>query len=154
MESAENILLTTKLLEIILHVLNHGLSIVLVLYHRVKLYLVLDAHQGFCEGNALARRRVQKSPCGNWSNDAPDCFHLLSTPLHLLVIWLVESSDGMIWRHHRPEVVEFVDPAIMSEDGQHMLHRMIKYTEIDFKMIIGYDNNHRRNAFLVPEDTF
>jgi len=57
-ESTENILVTMKLLQIILHVLYHGISMVPVLWHKVTIHWDLDGQQGFSEGNPLVRRTV------------------------------------------------------------------------------------------------
>jgi len=74
--------------------------------------------------------------------------------LRHLAIWLVESSEARIWRHHRPELVEFVDPGMLFEEGRYPVHPMLKHTEIDSMKNIGYDNSHRRDAFHIPEDAF
>ena len=44
-----------RLLQIILHVLWRGFSMVPVLCDKVKMHPVLNTQQGFCEGNPLAR---------------------------------------------------------------------------------------------------
>jgi len=54
----ENIPLMLKLLQIMLHGLDCGLSMVLALCHKVKIHKVLDTQQGFCEGSPLAHQRV------------------------------------------------------------------------------------------------
>jgi len=70
-----------------------------------------------------------------------------------LAISLVESSEATIWRHHRPELVEFVDPWMMGEEGWYTVLEMLKDTNIDVMKNIGYDNSHWRDAFYIPPDT-
>ena len=84
----------------------------------------------------------------------PKCFHLLTTRLRHLAIWLVESREARIWRHHRPELVEFVHPGMLFEEGCYPVHQMLKHTKIDGMMDIGYDNSRRSDAFHIPEDAF
>jgi len=72
--------------------------------------------------------------------------------LHHLAIWLVELSKARIWKHHRPELVEFVNPGILFEEGHYPVHRMFKHTEIDIMEDIGYDNSRWGDAFHIPED--
>ena len=127
-ELTETILVTMKLLQIILHILDRGLSMVLVLYYKVKIHKFLDAQRGFCEGNALASRRVQMSPSENWNNYAPKCLHLLTTSLGRLANWHVESTEATIWRNHHPELVDFVNPGMLFEEGRHHVHRILNCT--------------------------
>jgi hypothetical protein len=84
----------------------------------------------------------------------PKCFHLLKTPLHHLAIWLVESSEARIWRHHHPELVEFVDPGMLFEEGYYQVHQMLKHTELDGMKNIGYDNSRQGDSFHIPEDAY
>jgi len=72
--------------------------------------------------------------------------------LRHLAKWLVESSEARIWRHHHPELVEFVDPGMVFEEGCYPVHQMLKHTEIDRVKIIGYNNSRQRDAFCLPED--
>jgi len=76
------------------------------------------------------------------------------TPLRHLALWLVESSEARIWRHHRPELVAFVDPGMLFKAGCHPVHQMLKHTEIDGMKNIGYDNRLRGYALHIPEDLF
>jgi len=55
---------------------------------------------------------------------------------------------------HFADVVEFVDPGMLFEEGHYPVHQMLKHTEIDGKKNIWYDNSHRRDAFHIPEDAF
>jgi len=57
-ESTENIIVTMKHLQIFLHALDRRFSMVPVLCHRVNIHPVLEAQQGFGEGNPLACRGV------------------------------------------------------------------------------------------------
>jgi hypothetical protein len=68
--------------------------------------------------------------------------------LHHLAIWLVESSEARIWRYHSLELVEFVDPGMLFEEGRYPVDQMLKDTEIDGIKNIGYDNGRRRDAFI------
>jgi len=65
-ESTEIILLTMKLLQILLYIVDCHFSMVLVLCHKVKSNYVLDSQQGICEEYPLAVRRVWKNHCQNW----------------------------------------------------------------------------------------
>jgi len=143
-----------NLLQIILHVVNCGLSMVPVLCHKVKIPKVLDAQQGVCERNHLARQRIWKSHPDNWNNHMPDCFYLLTTPLGHLSMWLVESSEARIWRHHDQEQIQFVDPGILFEGWRYPAHQMLQHSEIDGMKNIRYDIRRRRNAFHIPEGAF
>jgi len=82
----------TNLLQISRFEPVRGFSMFPVLSHTVKIHDVLEAQQDFCEANPLAQQRVSKSGHENFNNHAPECFHLLTTPLHQLAIGLVESS--------------------------------------------------------------
>ena len=83
----------------------------------------------------------------------PECFHLLTIPLRHVAIWLAELSADRIWRHYRPELIEFVDPGMLFKEGRYPVHQMLKHTEIDGMKNIGYHNSHCRDAFHIPEDT-
>jgi len=100
-ELTNNILVMMNVLQILVHVLGCGFSMVLVLCHNVKIQSVLDSQQGFCDGNPVDRQRVWKSCNKNWNNHLLEWFLLLPTTLHHLAIWLVESSEDGIWRNHR-----------------------------------------------------
>lgn len=80
------------------------------------------------------------------------CFHLPPTPLHHLAIWLVESSAAMIWRHHRPELVEFVDPGMMFEEGCDTVCQLLDHTKTHGRQDTVYDNRSWGDAFHIPED--
>jgi len=88
-EWTEHILVTMNLLQILLHVLDCGFSMVPVLCPQVKINQVVDAQQGLSEGNRVACRRVGKSRHENWKNHLPECCHLSITPCHHPAIWLV-----------------------------------------------------------------
>jgi hypothetical protein len=83
-----------------------------------------------------------------------ECFHLLTTPLRHLPIWLEESSVARIWTHHRPVLVGFVDPGMLFEKGHYPDYQMLEYTELDCKKNIWYDNCHLRDAFHKPQGFF
>ena len=153
-ESTENIIVTFKLLQILLHVLHRGFSIVPVMCHKVKIHSVLDAQQGFCEGNPLAHQKVWKSQHENWNNHAHECFHLLTTTLRHLATWLVKLSQARIWRHHCQELVEFVNPGMLFKKGHFLVYQMLMHTEIEGMKNFGYDNSHPGDAFHIPEDAF
>jgi hypothetical protein len=70
--------------------------------------------------------------------------------LHLAK-WHFESSEGRIWWHHRPELVEYVDPVMLFQEGCYPVHQMLKHTEINGKKNIEYVNSHQRAAFHIPE---
>jgi hypothetical protein len=79
----------------------------------------------------------------------------ISLQLHC-VIWLhglLNRAKPIFWRHHRPEMVEFVDRGMMFEEGHYPVLQIVKHTEIDGMQNIGYDNSHRRDVFHIPEDT-
>jgi hypothetical protein len=84
----------------------------------------------------------------------PVCFHLLTTQLCRRDMLLVQSSEARIWRHHRPELLEFVDPGMLFKEGRYTVHQMLQHTEIDSMKNIGYDNSRRRDAFHIPDDAF
>jgi len=128
-ESTENILVMMNLLQRILHILDRGFSMGLELCRKIIIQKVLDAPQGFCEGNPLPCRRVTKSRRENWKNHSPQCFHLRTTPLRHLAVWLVEYSEARIWRHHRPERVKFVTHGMLFEEGCYPVGQMMKYIE-------------------------
>jgi len=154
MELTENILVTRKLLQINLHVLHRGRSMVPVLCHKANMHKVLDTQQGFCEGNALACRRAWNSRRENWNNHMAECIQLLPTPFRHLAIRLVASSESRIWSHHHPVLVEFVDPGILFEEEHYPVPQMLKKTEIDGKKNVGYDNCRWRDVLYLPEDAF
>jgi len=62
----------------------------------------------------------------------PECIHLHTTPGRHLAIWLVEMSEARILRHRRGELVEFVDPGMLFEEGRYPVHQMFKHTEIHY----------------------
>jgi len=128
-ESTEKILMTREFLQSIIHVLDCGFSMVPVLCDRVNIHYVLDAQHGFCEWNPLACRRDRKSCPENWIYHSPDCFHLLATSLGHLAIWLVQLIEARILRHHRPELVELVDPGMFFDEGQYPVHQILKHTD-------------------------
>jgi len=115
----------------------------------VRIHNALDSQQSFCEGNSVVRQRIQKSLCDNRNNHMPKCCHLLSSPLHHLAKWLVESSEDRIWRHHRPELVEFVDPGMLFEEGCYPFHQMPKHTKIDAMKKIEYGTHRQKDAFHI-----
>ena len=95
-ESTENIFVTMKLLQIILHVVNRGLSMVPVTCHKVNMHKVLDAQQGLCEENSLPRRKgLKESP---WKL-GQSLAQVLSSPYHsiaspgYMVCWIEWSQD-------------------------------------------------------------
>jgi len=71
-----------------------------------------------------------------------------------LAIGLVSSNEARIWRHHRPGLVEFICPGMLFEGGHYPVHQMLQHTHIEGMKYIGYNNNHRRDAFHIPEDCF
>lgn len=152
--SHQTILMMMTLLWIILHQLDLGLCVLPVLYLTVKIYQVLDAPQGFCEGNPVACQSIQKSRCKNWNNLAPDWFHLLTTPLHHIAIWLVVSSEARIWRHYRQELFEFVDFSMLFTKGCSPELHKLTHIEIDSMNNIWYDNSDWRDVFHHLEDAF
>ena len=82
----------------------------------------------------------------------PEYILLLNTTLCQLAIWLVESSKARIWSHHCPELVAFVHPGMLFKEGLYPVHQMLKPTKIDGMKDIGYDNGHRGDPFLIPDD--
>jgi hypothetical protein len=71
-----------------------------------------------------------------------------------MAIWLLELSEARIWRHHHPELVEFVNPGMLFKKGRYAVHQMLKHKKIDGMKNIMYDNSHRRDAFHILEDLF
>jgi hypothetical protein len=61
-------------------------------------------------------------------------------------------SKARIWRHHRPELVEFVIPGKLFMNGHDPVQQMIKHTEIDGMKKNRQDNSHWRDACHIPED--
>jgi len=143
-----------KLLQIIIHVLNCSLSMVPELCHNVKIHPAIDKPQGFSNGSTLARRIDGRSGHEKWDNHTPECIHLLTPRLPHLALWLVELREGRIWRHHRPELVEFVDPGMSFEEGHYPVHLMLEHTGMDGMKDIGYDHIVRSDAFHIPDDAF
>jgi len=138
----------------ILHLLDCRFSTVLVPCHKGKVDQVQDALQGIGEGNHLARDGVQKCHSENTNNHLPNSFHHLSTPLGNLPIWLVQSSKARIWRHHRPELVEPVEPAMLFGEDRYPVHQMLRHTDMEAKKDYGYDNTRQGDAFHIPEDSY
>jgi hypothetical protein len=121
-----------------------------VMCPKVKIHCVLDAQQGFCEGNPLARQRVHMRRHQNWNNHMPKCFNLITTPLRHPDLWLMKLYEAWIWRHHRPELVKFIDPGVLFEEGHYPVHPMLNHTKIHVVKYIRYDNSHQREAFHIP----
>jgi hypothetical protein len=71
-----------------------------------------------------------------------------------VAIWLVESSDSRIWRHNRPERVQFVDPAMLFKVRCYKVYQIVKHAEIDVLKNIQYNTSRGRESFHVSEDTF
>jgi len=84
----------------------------------------------------------------------PECFHLLTAPLHHLSIWLVESNEARMWRHHHPELVEFVATVILFDEGHCPVNQTVIHTETGGMNNIGCDNSPRRDAVQLLEDPF
>jgi hypothetical protein len=84
----------------------------------------------------------------------PKCFQLHTPPLRHLTIWLVESSEARIWRHHRQELGEFPNPGMLFEEGRCPVDQMGNDAEIYGMQIIQYDHSLQRDAFHIPQDTF
>jgi len=70
-ESTENILVTKKLIQKHVHVLNRELIMALVLCYKVKMHYVLDAQNRIWEENPFAYRRFQQSCHEHWKIDQP-----------------------------------------------------------------------------------
>jgi len=151
--STENVLLTMKLLQIILQVLDCSCSMVPVLYHKMKIHEVLHTQQGFFEGNHLTRQRVSKSRHKYCNSHTSNHFQLHTTALRRLAIWLVQSSEASIWRHHRPQIVEYVNPGMCIEEGHCPVDQMREYTESDDIKHIWYDKSSWGDALPIAEDT-
>jgi len=66
-----------------------------------------------------------------------------------LAIWLVESSEARIWRHHRCELVAIVDAAMLFDEGLYTVYKMLKHVEIDGIKNIRYDDSHQGNALHI-----
>jgi len=82
---------------------------------------------------------------------------VLSSPYYSIespVYMACELSEATIWRDHRPELVEFVDPGMLFEEGRYPVHQLLKYMEIDGMKNIRYDNNRWRDAFNIPDHPF
>jgi hypothetical protein len=71
-----------------------------------------------------------------------------------MAIWLLELSESRIWRHHHPELVEFVDPGMLFKKGRYAVHQMLKHTKTDSMKNIVHDNSRRTDAFHILEDAF
>jgi len=142
-----------ELIQIVLHVLDCGFSMVGVLYHLVNIHSVLDAQWRFCQGNTLARQRVEKSHSGTGYSPVPECIHLLTSLMHQVVIWVVELSDARIWRHHCPEQVELGDPGMSDKKGQYPVYEMPKHNNFDGMDDIRYDDCCQWDAFHDPDDS-
>jgi len=90
----------------------------------------------------------------NLINSGLKWFHLLTTILSPLAIWLVEWSEVRIWQHQFSELVEFSNSRILFMKECYPGHLMLKHSEIDGMKIIRYDNECPGNAFHIPEDAF
>jgi len=134
-----------------LYVLNRGFGMLLVLCRNVKIHYVLDAQRNISEGNILAFQRVWKSRHENLNNWAPQRFYPPTTPSHHLVIWLVESSEEMLWRHHRPEVVKLFNPGMSIEGAHYAVHPILNHAEIDGMKNIGLNNSHWGDAVILQK---
>ena len=71
-----------------------------------------------------------------------------------LATWSVELMEGRIWRNRRPELVEFVNPGMLCEEGHYPVDQMLRHSELDSMKNIGYDNSCWEDAFHIPEDAF
>jgi len=98
-----------KHLQIILHVLDRGLSMVPVLCHKVKLHSSWRTTRLLRWESCRSPKGFQESP-QNWNNHTHECFRLLTTALRHLAIWLGESSEARIWRHYCPQLVLAMGP--------------------------------------------
>lgn len=141
------------LLQRIHYVLDCGVSMVPVLCHQLKIQYVLNAQLRFCEGNPLARQMVSMSRCENWNNHTAKFFHLHTTPLHHLAIWLAVSSEARMWMDHCTELFEVIDPQTLFEEGCSSVHQMLKHSDIDCVMNIKYDTSCQIDALHIVEDT-
>jgi len=143
-----------KLLQMIIHVLDCGFSMVLVQCHKVKIHKVLDTKQGFSEVYPLAGQRVRKSCRENWNNRTPECFPLLTTRLCQLALLRVLLSEARIRRNHRSELVEFVHHGMSLDEGHYQVHQMYMRTQINTLTNIEYDNSGLGDAICIGEDAF
>src|SRR5882757_7990118 len=76
-----NNLVTLEVLPIQLHVLNHGVSMALVLCYMVKMHQVLNTQQGFCmKGILLLTERFERVTTNTGSIKRPS--HFISISLH------------------------------------------------------------------------
>jgi len=88
------------------------------------------------------------------NNHAPECLQLLSTPLRQMAIWLVESSNARRWKHHRTELVEFVNPGMLFQEGKYPVYQPPNHTAIDGMKNIRFDNSHQGDTDHIPESAF
>jgi len=150
-DSTANIVVTIKLLQLILHVLDRGFSMALLLCHILNVNWILDIQQGFCEANYSARWKVQKCYSPNWNDHALEWFLLLATQLHHLARWLVELGNARIWQLHCPELIEPVDTGMLLEEDYYPVHPLSNITKIDRTNIIWHVNGCRGDAFHIHE---
>jgi len=142
------------LLQMILHVLNRSLGMVLILCHMVIMHNVHNTQQGFCEAHPSADQMASKYHHPNWNTHAPTYFHPHTTSTSYLAIWFVESSEASLWKHHCQELVELVDPGISFKEGRYPVHQMLNHTKKGGIMNIRYDTSHWRDAFHIPDNGF
>jgi len=80
--------------------------------------------------------------------------HLITTWLGQQAIWLVDLSKAMVWRHHRPEVVEIVNPGVLFKERHYPVHQMLKHIEIGSMQSIRYDNRCWGHSLYIPKGAF
>ena len=58
-----------------------------------------------------------------------------------------------MWRHHRPELVEYIDPGMLFKEGRYPVPQMLNCTEIYGMNDLGYDNSRRADELNIRENT-
>jgi len=139
-----------NLLQILLHLLDYGFRMEVVLYHKVNIhYDVVEAHQGFCEGRYWARERVYKSRHKHWNNHVPKWFQLLTTAMGHLAKSHVQLNKAMICGHYCPERVAFANSGRLFEKAHYPVHQMLMHSEIDSVRNMGYDSSQKGDEFHI-----
>ena len=142
-----------KLQQLMLLVLDRGLSMLMALCHQVNIQKVLEAWQGFCEGYSFTRRRVEYKPWQLEQSPArvrSSSYHSIVSPRYM-ACWIDQTR---ICCHNHPLLVEFVNHGILFKERSYPVHHMINKIEIYKMKNIGCDNCHARDLFQISDNTF
>jgi len=97
---------------------------------------------------------VWQSHHQQWNYHVFECFHLLTTPLCHMSIWLVTLTKAGIWRHKSPDPIKVVISGMVFEKGHYRVDQMFQRTEMDGMKPIKHDNSCRTAAIHNTEVIF